>query len=65
MNQRKYKNIHGHMQHHKVKDWMLRGVKDCLLRGARHEEAHTIGAAVRDIPERRLIRRLARALARG
>jgi hypothetical protein len=57
MNQRKYKNIHGHMQHHKVKEW--------LLRGARHEEAHTIGAAVRDIPEHRLLRRLARALARG
>ena len=57
MDQRKYKNIHSHMQYHKVKEW--------LLRGARDEDAQTIGAAVRDIPESRLVRRLARALARG
>jgi hypothetical protein len=51
----RYDNLHGHMQHHKVKQW--------LLDGADGEEAQTIKAAVEEIPERRLIRRLARILA--
>jgi len=46
-----------HMQFHRVKQW--------LLDGARREHAHTIGRAVRQMPEHRLIRRLARVLARG
>jgi hypothetical protein len=53
----KYATLHGHMRYHHIKDW--------LLRGARKESAQTIGAAVKAIPERRLIRRLARALVRA
>jgi hypothetical protein len=51
----RYDNLHGHMQYHKVKQW--------LLDGAEHEDAQTIKAAVQEMPERRLIRRLARILA--
>jgi hypothetical protein len=43
-----------HMRHHRVKQW--------LLDGCEREDARTIMAAVEAIPERRLIRRLARAL---
>jgi hypothetical protein len=45
-----------HMQHHNIKQW--------LLDGCDREEARTIRDAVEAIPERRLIRRLARALAK-
>jgi hypothetical protein len=51
-----YENLHSHMEYHKVKKW--------LLRGARWEDAKTIRSAIKDIPEHRLIRRLARALAK-
>ena len=51
----RYDNLHGHMQYHKVKQW--------LLDGADREDAQTIKAAVQEIPERRLIRKLARILA--
>jgi hypothetical protein len=44
-----------HMSYHNVKQW--------LIDGARREGAQTIGRALENIPERRLIRRLARALA--
>jgi len=53
-----YANLHNkHMKHHKIKEW--------LLRGCRREDANTIRIAVENIPEHRLIRRLARALIRG
>jgi hypothetical protein len=48
-------NLHGHMAHHKVKQW--------LLDGCEREDARTIREAVERILEHRLIRRLARALA--
>ena len=51
-----YDRLLGHMQHHSVKQW--------LLDGCEAEDARTIGEAVRRIPEHRLVRRLARALAR-
>jgi hypothetical protein len=51
-----YESLLSHMEHHKVKQWLLDGCAD--------EKAHTIGEAVRRIPEHRLIRRLARALAK-
>ena len=51
-----YDNLLGHMEHHNVKQW--------LIDGCDREDARTIGNAVRNIPERRLIRRLARALAK-
>jgi hypothetical protein len=47
-------NLLSHMQHHKIKEW--------LLRGCDNEDANTIREAVKAIPEHRLIRRLARAL---
>jgi hypothetical protein len=52
----KEENLLAHMQHHNVKEW--------LLRGARDEDANTIRNAIEAIPEHRLIRRLARALAK-
>ncbi len=55
MNKTNYENLLNHMKYHHIKDW--------LLRGAEKEDANTIHKAVRDIPEYRLIRRLARALA--
>jgi hypothetical protein len=51
-----YENLLSHMRYHKVKQWLLDGCDD--------EDARTIGEAVRRIPEHRLIRRLARALAK-
>ena len=48
-------NLLQHMKHHEVKRWLLDGCKE--------EQAHTIGEAVSRVPEWRLIRRLARALA--
>lgn len=50
----RYENVHGHMRFHNVKRW--------LLDGATQEDARTIKAAVKSVPEHRLIRRLARAL---
>jgi len=50
----RYENLLGHMQHHNVKQW--------LLDGAKAEDARTIAAAIEQMPEHRLIRRLARAL---
>lgn len=47
-------NLLSHMQYHNVKEWLLRGCDD--------EDANTIREAVTAVPERRLIRRLARAL---
>jgi hypothetical protein len=49
-----YENLHSHMKYHNIKQWLLRGCDD--------EDANTIREAVNKIPERRLIRRLARAL---
>lgn len=49
-------NLHSHMKYHSVKDWLLRGCRD--------EDANTIREAVERMPEHRLIRRLARALAK-
>jgi hypothetical protein len=57
MSEKEYENLHNHMKHHKVKEW--------LLRGCEREDANTIRMAVENIPEHRLIRRLARALIRG
>ena len=48
--------LHHHMRFHSVKEW--------LLDGAEREDARTIMKAVKRIPEHRLIRRLARALAK-
>jgi hypothetical protein len=53
----RYQSLLGHLQHHNVREWLLRGAED--------EDARTIGAAVRRIDEDALLRRLARALARG
>jgi hypothetical protein len=50
-----YRNLHEHMTYHGVKRWFLDGCD--------REDANTIREAVERIPERRLIRRLARALA--
>lgn len=50
------RKLHTHMTYHNIKRW--------LVRGARSEDAQTIGRALEHIPERRLIRRLARALAK-
>lgn len=55
MSDRVYESLLGHMRHHQVKKW--------LLVGAKHEKAHTIGEAVRRMPEHRLVRKLARILA--
>lgn len=52
----KEENLHGHMKYHKVKQW--------LLDGAKREDANTIREAIERMPERRLIRRLARLLIR-
>ena len=51
-----YESLKGHLEHHNVKDW--------LLRGARDEDANTIRMAVEKIPEHRLVRRLAWALSK-
>lgn len=51
-----YENLLGHMQHH--------GIKKALLRMCDEEDANTIREAIERIPERRLVRRLARALTR-
>ncbi len=52
-----YENLHdNHMKYHNVKQW--------LLDGCDQEDARTIREAVKNIPERRLKRRLARALLR-
>lgn len=45
-----------HMKYHSVKQW--------LIDGCEREKAHTIGKAVRRIPEWLLIRRLAHILAK-
>jgi hypothetical protein len=50
-------NLHEHMKRHNVKEWLLRGAVD--------EDARTIREAIERMPERRLIRRLARLLARA
>jgi hypothetical protein len=52
----RYETLLGHLQHH--------GVKRALLDMCDREDARTIREAVKRIPERRLIRRLARALAK-
>jgi hypothetical protein len=52
-----YESLLGHLQHHNVKQWLLDGAEG-------PEDAQTIAEAVRKIPERRLARRLARALAK-
>jgi hypothetical protein len=49
-----YDTLLGHLEHHDVKGWLLRGCED--------EDANTIKEAVKRIPPRRLLRRLARAL---
>jgi hypothetical protein len=55
-NKDSYECLLGHMQHHNVKQWLIEGCK--------REDARTIMNAVQQIPSRRLIRRLARALAK-
>ena len=50
------RNLHSHMRYHNIKQW--------LLDGCEREDANTIKEAVKRIPEHRLIRRLARALAK-
>jgi len=47
-------SLHGHMKYHDVRGW--------LLRGAKREDARTIYRAIKRMPTRRLIRRLARML---
>lgn len=49
-----FENLLEHMKHHAVKQW--------LLDGCDSEDARTIREAVRNMPSRRLVRRLARAL---
>jgi hypothetical protein len=49
-----YDQLYAHMQHHKIKQW--------LLSGAKAEDARTIYDAVSRISEQALIRRLCRAL---
>jgi hypothetical protein len=49
------RNLLQHMKYHGVKQWLLDGCK--------REDARTIKDAVQKVPEWRLIRRLARALA--
>jgi hypothetical protein len=56
MSESKHDELLRHMKFHHVKQWLLDGCKA--------EGAHTIGDAVGKIPERRLIRRLARALSK-
>lgn len=51
-----YENLVDHMKHHNVKQW--------LLDGCEREDAQTIRDAVKNMPSRRLVRRLARALQR-
>ena len=53
-NTEKEANLLSHLNHHNVKDWLLRGAKD--------EDANTIRNAVEQMPEDRLRRRLARIL---
>ncbi len=49
-----YENLLAHMEHHNVKQW--------LLDGSQLEDARTIHEAVKRMPERRLVRKLARIL---
>jgi hypothetical protein len=49
-----YENLLGHLEHHGIKEW--------LLRGARDEDARTIYAAVKRQREHRLARKLAEIL---
>jgi hypothetical protein len=50
-----YENLHdNHMRYHSIKQW--------LLDGCDREDANTIREAVKRVPERRIKRRLARAL---
>lgn len=48
-------HLHWHLEHHNVKQW--------LLDGAKKEDARTIYEAVKEMPQHRLVRRLARILA--
>ena len=50
------RTLHDHLRYHNVKRW--------LLRGARAEDARTVTRALRRMPSRRLVRRLARILGR-
>lgn len=51
---RKFEDVYGHMQGHKVKWW--------LLKGTYKEDANTIRRAIKRWPSEVLIRRLARIL---
>jgi hypothetical protein len=52
-----YDSLLGHLKHHEVKDWLLRGCKE--------EDARTIREAVENTPTRRIRRALARVLTDG
>jgi hypothetical protein len=52
---RRFESLLGHLSHHSVKEWLLRGTK--------MEDANTIRAAVKRIPESELIAGLAVILA--
>jgi hypothetical protein len=51
----RFKSLYGHLAHHSIKEW--------LLRGAEEEDAQTIRAAVKRIPTSELIAGLAIILA--
>jgi hypothetical protein len=51
-----YENLLGHIEHHNLRDWLLRGCKD--------EDANTIREAVKSLSDGQLNRRFARMLAK-
>jgi hypothetical protein len=51
-----YRDLLGHIKYHKVRDW--------LEKGAEHEDARTILAAIKRLSEGELNRRFARMLSR-
>ncbi len=63
MSDRIYHNLLGHMKQHKEFQGVRCGVRQWLLDGAKKESARTIYEAIKRMPEDRLLRRLARALA--
>lgn len=60
-----YHQMLSHTNHHGLRRWLKDGyrrgnIRQGLLDGARHEDAQTIGGAIRRMPEHRLLRRIAR-----
>lgn len=57
MSRSNYANLLGHCEHHKIKDW--------LIKGAKREDARTILEAVKRQSPHRLQRKLAEILTSG